>query len=155
MTIPKSDETVVPDLSAAAERLADSLVAAWNAADAAAWAAHFADDADFIHVLGGHGAGRTGIGAAHRRLFDTIYRGSRLSLGVEGIRHLEADLAIVRLYQTLDYRAPDGPTRLTGRPSLVAQRRGGAWQILFFQNTLESAALACHPFAPQALGGRA
>jgi uncharacterized protein (TIGR02246 family) len=155
MTVLKSDETVAPDLAAPADRLADSLAAAWNAADAAAWAAQFADDADFIHVLGGHGAGRADIEAAHRRLFETIYRGSQLRLRLEGVRHLAPDLAIVRFYQTLDYQAPGDPARLAGRPSLVAQRRGGAWQILFFQNTLESAAIAGHPFAPQASGDRA
>jgi uncharacterized protein (TIGR02246 family) len=142
-------------MPAGPERLATSLVAAWNAADAGAWAAHFAEDADFIHVLGGHGAGRTAIEAAHRKLFETIYRGSRLHLRLEGVRQLDPGLAIVRFHQTLDYRTADGPAHLAGRPSLVAARRGGCWQILFFQNTLESAAIAGHPFAPQAAEGQA
>lgn len=134
-------------------RLVERLQAAWNAGDAAGWAACFADDADFIHVLGGHGAGRSAIEAAHRRLFETIYRDSAVAFAVEGIRPVGA-AAVVRLYQTLRFTADGKDTTLTGRPSLVVAPAGRDARIVFFQNTLEQtpAALGAHPFAGKADG---
>ena len=49
-----------------------------------AWTALFAEDADFIHVLGGHFHGRVDIEHGHRTIFDTIYKGSRNNFKVEG-----------------------------------------------------------------------
>ena len=57
--------------------IVEKLEAAWNNSDSVAWTALFADDADFIHVLGGHFHGRTEIERGHRTIFDTIYKGSR------------------------------------------------------------------------------
>src|SRR5438309_11754190 len=54
------------------------LARAWNAGDGAAWAASFAEDAEFVDVLGRVQRGREVIGAEHQKLFDTIYRDSWL-----------------------------------------------------------------------------
>ena len=128
------------------------LEAAWNAGNAEEFAACFAVDADFIHVLGGHGSGAAAIGAAHARLFSTIYRGSRVEFAIEGIRRLGVDAAIVRLRQTLTYRAGGQEQVLRARPTLVAAAEAGCWRIVLFQNTIvaeaEPPALAGHPFAP-------
>ena len=61
------------------------LEGAWNAADGAAFAALFTDDADFIHILGGYYAGRAAIEAGHRMIFGTIYKGSTVRYSVEKI----------------------------------------------------------------------
>ncbi|CDX18167.1 hypothetical protein MPLB_1700046 [Mesorhizobium sp. ORS 3324] len=129
-------------------QLVARLQLAWNAGDAAAWAANFAEDADFIHVLGGHGAGREAIAAAHSRLFETIYRKSGLQLDIEGVRQLDSAV-VMRLRQNLRFHADGIEKMVTGRPSLVAVPRGEDLEIVFFQNTLEQtpAALAAHPFA--------
>ena len=66
--------------------IVEKLGAAWNRYDSVAWTALFADDADFIHVLGGHFHGRDAIEHGHRTIFDTIYKGSRNNFKVEGVR---------------------------------------------------------------------
>jgi uncharacterized protein (TIGR02246 family) len=71
------------------------LEAAWNAADSASFAALFADDADFIHILGGYYTGRAAIEAGHRMIFGTIYKGSTVRYSVEKIRFLRPDIALV------------------------------------------------------------
>ena len=60
--------------------IVEKLEAAWNSDDSVAWASLFAEDADFIHILGGHYHGRDGIERGHRIIFDTIYKGSRNEL---------------------------------------------------------------------------
>src|SRR5271169_7072497 len=77
------------------------LEAAWNAADSASFAALLADDADFIHILGGYYTGRAAIEAGHRMIFGTIYKGSTVRYSVEKIRFLRPDVAIVSLRQYL------------------------------------------------------
>lgn len=77
------------------QEVVEKLETAWNNYDSAAWAALFAEDADFIHILGGHFHGRNDIEQGHRMIFDTIYKGSRNSFTVEGTRFVRPDVAIV------------------------------------------------------------
>ncbi len=62
------------------------LEAAWNRKDSVAWAELFSEDADFIHILGGHFTGRDAIEQGHRKIFDTVYKGSTNKFEVEKIR---------------------------------------------------------------------
>jgi len=111
------------------------LEAAWNAADGAAFAAFFADDADFIHILGGYYTGRAAIEAGHRMIFGTIYKGSTVRYSVEKIKFLRPDLALVFLRQHLQF-AEDGVAReLDARPSIVAEKLHDGWRIVALQNT--------------------
>ena len=65
--------------------IAEKLEAAWNKGDIVAWTDLFADDADFVHLLGGHFAGRTAIESAHRTIVDTINKRQHQQVrGVEG-----------------------------------------------------------------------
>ena len=57
--------------------------AASNAGDGAAWAAPFAEDADFVDILGAHHQGCLAIETGHRHIFATIYKGSRVQYRVE------------------------------------------------------------------------
>ena len=68
---------------------------AWNNGDSVAWTAEFANDADFIHVLGGFFHGSRDIEHAHRTIFDTIYKGSNNHYEVEKVRLLRPDVAVV------------------------------------------------------------
>ena len=66
-------------------QIVEQLEAAWNSGDSVALAAPFAEDADFIHILGGHFKGRVSIEKGHRAIFDTIYKGSTTEVrGGEG-----------------------------------------------------------------------
>ena len=124
------DETLLHELVA-------KLEAAWNASDSMTWAAQFAEDADFIHVLGAHYRGRTDVERGHRVIFDTIYKGSRNNLQVERIRFVRPDVAIVFIHGNLLWYLNGAEQRIEARPTLVAEKSSdGRWQIVAFQNTL-------------------
>ena len=125
-----TDETLLRELVA-------KLEAAWNASDSITWAAQFAEDADFIHVLGGHFHGRTELERGHRTIFDTIYKGSRNSLKVENVRFVRPAVAIVFIYGNLLWYLNGAEQHIEARPTLVAEKTSdGHWQIVAFQNTL-------------------
>jgi len=111
------------------------LEAAWNAADGQSFAEAFADDADFIHILGGYYKGRAAIEAGHRMILGTIYKGSTVRYSVERIRFLRPDAAIVFLRQYLQFFEGGSPTELEARPTLITDKRDGKWQIVLLQNT--------------------
>jgi uncharacterized protein (TIGR02246 family) len=111
------------------------LEAAWNTADSASFAALFADDADFIHVLGGYYAGRAAIEAGHRMIFGTIYKGSSVRYSVEKIKFLRPDVAIIFLRQFLQFYEGGAPSELEARPTIVAEKVDGSWRIANMQNT--------------------
>ena len=125
-----TDETLLREL-------ATRLEAAWNASDSVAWAAQFADDADFIHVLGGHFSGRADVERGHRHIFDTIYKGSRNRFTVEKVRFVRPDVAIVFLRGNLTWYLNGAEQHIEARPTLIAEKLSdGQWQIVTFQNTL-------------------
>src|SRR5262252_5355693 len=79
----------------ALHEVVEKLKTAWNSGDSMAWASLFAEDADFIHILGGQFNGRTEIERGHRMIFDTIYKGSRDKFSVEEGPAAEPDVAIL------------------------------------------------------------
>jgi uncharacterized protein (TIGR02246 family) len=122
--------------------------AAWNAADGAAWSADFAEDADFVHILGDHHQGRAAIEAGHRHIFATIYKGSRVEYRLERVRFVRPDVAVAFVHARLWSRlavAVDDPRREAhigatmsesqARPTLVLAKARERWQIVAFQNT--------------------
>jgi len=111
------------------------LEAAWNAADGTAFAALFAEDADFIHILGGYYLGRAAIEAGHRMIFGTIYKGSTVRYSVEKIRLVRPDVAVIFLRQHLQFAEDGVASELDGRPTIVAEKVDGQWRIVALQNT--------------------
>ena len=118
-----------------AAALAARLESAWNAGDGAGFTAPFAEDADFVNVLGMHVRGRDAIAAGHEQIFRTVYAGSRVAYQVEGARLLRPDVALVHVQAGLD--VPGGPMagHHAARYSLVLTRDGGEWRIASFHNT--------------------
>ena len=119
----------------AVQRILDQLQAAWNSFDAQAWASQFADDATFIHIFGGQLDGRAAIEGAHRTIFDTIYKGSRLTIELRRIRFVRPDVAVVlaEMHLVLPQGAP--VPNFDTRPTLVVVKEQGTWQIVALQNT--------------------
>ncbi len=111
------------------------LEAAWNAADGQSFSESFAEDADFIHILGGYYTGRAAIEAGHRMIFGTIYKGSTVRYSVEKIRFVRPDVAMVYLRQYLQFLEGAAVSELEARPTIVAEKRDGKWQIVNLQNT--------------------
>jgi uncharacterized protein (TIGR02246 family) len=109
--------------------------AAWNAYDSVGIAALFAEDANFIHLYGGQLDGRTAIEAAHRVIFDTIYRGSRASLTLRSIRFVRPDVAVVFVRMQLKFTENNEPRQIETRPTLLVVKEQDTLQIVTFQNT--------------------
>jgi len=125
------DVSITEDAAALAARLES----AWNTADSAAFVAPFADDADFVNVLGMHAKGRDAIQAGHEGIFRSIYAGSIVRYAVEAARLLRPDVALVHVQAGLD--VPGGPMagHHLARYSMVLTRDGGEWRIASFHNT--------------------
>ena len=105
--------------------IVEQLEAAWNKGDSVGWTDLFAEDADFIHILGGHFNGQTAIERGHRAIFDTIYKGSTNKFEVEKIRFVGDNVAIVFVFATLKVVTPGLPPQINARPTLIAERRTG------------------------------
>ncbi|MEU4718065.1 SgcJ/EcaC family oxidoreductase [Nonomuraea dietziae] len=109
------------------------LAEAWNAGDAAAYAALFTEDADYISFDGTHSQGREAIESSHRWLFEGPLKGSTMSSmdGGAKVKPL-ADGAVLVISA--------GGTALAGRQrhsivSFTAIRTSGGWRFSSFQNT--------------------
>ena len=119
-----------------AQEVAARLERAWNGADAAAFGAAFAEDADFVDIRGDHHRGRGAIVGGHRAILGSIYAGSAIRYAVTGARPLADDVLLV--HTTGDLTVPAGPMAGAhrARQSYVLVRRGGGWEIAAFHNTL-------------------
>lgn len=105
----------------------------WNTKSGAAFAKPFAEDADYVVINGRMLKGREEIATGHQRIFDTVYKDTKLALTVKQIRFLRPDVAVVH---ASGHR--DGPTQeLTQGAVMTFIMTKGAqgWTIAAFQNT--------------------
>ncbi|MFC6881704.1 MULTISPECIES: SgcJ/EcaC family oxidoreductase [Actinomadura] len=105
---------------------------AWNAGDGQAWAANFAEDADFVDALGRHHHGREEIEASAQHVLDTIYQGSSITFRHTGSRTI-GDMMI--MHNTSLLHVPNGP--LAGDIHSTQTLVLDAEQIIAFQNTIQ------------------
>ncbi len=121
-----------------AEDLPAEIAAAWNAGDASQFAALFADDADFVNVVGLWWEKRRAIEKAHAYGFERIFANARMTVERVKTRRLAPTVCVVHFRWAMDGQtAPDGSPagRRQGIMSLVAERDAGAWLIVSAQNT--------------------
>ncbi len=111
------------------------LETAWNRYDSISFAAEFAEDANFIHIFGGQLDGRAAIEAAHRDIFETIYRGSNASFVLRGIRFLRPDVAVIFARTQVKFDDGNEAREIETRPTLIVVKEQGNWQIVVLQNT--------------------
>jgi uncharacterized protein (TIGR02246 family) len=109
---------------------------AWNSSNSQGFASVFAEDADFITVLGKHYNGRGPIDAGHRAIFDTIYKRSHNRYTIEGVRFIRPDVVVVFVCALLELA--DGRT-ISARPSMLLTKENGKWQVAMLQNTVVAA----------------
>lgn len=123
--------------------------AAWNASDSVAWAACMAEDVNFTSVLGDRYQGREIVERGHRHIFDTIYKDSRMTFTVEGVRFIRPDVALAFVHQQLISRLPPSAVASTARQmkisdamhetqaraTLMLAKNGGQWHVVAFHNT--------------------
>jgi uncharacterized protein (TIGR02246 family) len=121
--------------------IVSALTAAWTAKDAAAYAAAYAVDLQFINPLGAVISGREAFRAQHVFLFNGPFAGSTLTLVIRDIQFLTGTIAIVYLdtsltgYAFLPPGLPSSGGVQRNRSTWVVEKRGGEWQIVFQQYT--------------------
>ena len=108
---------------------------AWNTGDSEAFAAVFADDADFVAFEATHLQGRREIAAFHKEAFDTVVKGTRLQCWVKFIRFLSPGLAVMHSHAeiTLPGQAEFSPSR-DSMELFVVTKRNGSWQAQAMMN---------------------
>jgi len=108
---------------------------AWNAGDGIAFAAPFADDADFIAFEGTHLKGRQEIAAFHVDAFDTVVKGSHLEGQVQFVKFLNPELAVMHSHAeiTLGGQAEAAPSR-DSMELFVVTKHDGCWQATAMMN---------------------
>lgn len=121
-----------------AREIVGRLEQAWNAGDGDAWAAEFAEDADFITVRGEFFRTRTTIAEGHRHILTTFYKGSSNRIALIRARALRDD--VILAHSSAELTVPGGPMAGTHRAiqSLLIVRTDGAWRVASFHNTFTS-----------------
>jgi uncharacterized protein (TIGR02246 family) len=123
---------------AAARAVAVGLVADWNSHDMKSFAELFAEDADFVNVIGLWWRGRPEIQKEHETLHATRMRNSNLIAAEIAVRLLRPDVAVIHVrWQLTGDTGIDG-VRLPPRQgvlSFVTVRTGSKWLIASAQNT--------------------
>lgn len=113
------------------------MIEAWNQGDATAFAAPFAEDADFIAFEGTVLKGTEAIVEFHQPLFDTVLKGSRLINGaVSFVRVFDNQCAVVhsRLAVILPDEAAPSPSRDSMELYTVVNGPAG-WKVVAMQNS--------------------
>jgi uncharacterized protein (TIGR02246 family) len=111
---------------------------AWNAHDMAALARLFAEDADFVNVVGIWWRDRRAIEEAHAFAHRTFFHNSHLKIDDVTVKRLRPDLVTVHSTWTLcGQEEPDGSVGELRRGVLlfVASHEQGGWRIRAAQNT--------------------
>ena len=124
------------DATTVATALAKHLEQAWNRADGTAFGEVFAEDSDFVNILGEHHRGRAAIAAGHQAIFDTIYAGSTVRYTITQARALDDRVILGHVSATLT--VPSGPLagEINALLSLVVVRGGDEHRIAAFHNTV-------------------
>jgi uncharacterized protein (TIGR02246 family) len=117
--------------------LVDRLMAAWNHHDAHAFAAVFAEDADFTNVIGEGASGRENIEKLHAPMFSTLFKNSHLEYTDIKVRFIRPDISPVdvrwRMTGATDPAGNPWPNR-KGLINFVATKENGSWQVLVLHN---------------------
>jgi len=111
---------------------------AWNSADADALAALFAEDAEFVNVVGLWWHDRENIRSAHAFGFTTIFPDSMITMGEPRVRHLGESAAVVHSrWHLVGQVSPSGEPAgaREGIFVFVLERCADGWITVAAQNT--------------------
>ena len=112
-----------------------AVLAAWNADDAEAFAAPFAEDGQVVGFDGSEITGRASIAEQMAAIFADHATGSYVGI-VRSVRPLGVDAAVLRAVSGV---VPGGESdlkpELNAIQSLVAERHDDGWQIILYHNT--------------------
>lgn len=79
--------------------------------------------------------GRTAIEAAHRHIFETIYKGRHANFVLRSTRFLRPDVAVVFARAQVKFKEGNEAREIETRPTLIVVKEQDKWQIVAFQNT--------------------
>lgn len=115
--------------------LFDRACRAWDDGDARAYGACFTADCDYVSYDGSWERGRDPMVAAHDKLFRGVLVGSRLVGGIDAIRPLTGDVALVHARgSVLVAWRRRLPQRRATRNTLVAVRGADGWRFAAAHN---------------------
>ena len=120
------------------EAVARAFFDRWNDQDAEGIAALFAEDADFVNVVGLWWRNRRAIRKAHDYGFRRIFQRAKVEITELSLRELTPDVHIVHTVSTLDGQTgTDGRTtaRRVAVITLVTRRAASGFEIVSCQNT--------------------
>lgn len=121
------------------ERLPEVFVEAWNARNAAALAAIFDEDAEFVNVTGRWWHDRATIEKVHAYGLRHIFPDSTLRLVQTKVKRLREDVAVVHARMRLSGQTPvegvEVPGERTTIFSFVVHRTPDGWHCASAQNT--------------------
>jgi uncharacterized protein (TIGR02246 family) len=130
-----SENVVSNEVEEAVRATYRAILTGWNAQDAAAFAAPFADDGEVIGFDGSRVVGRAQIEAEMAGIFADHPTGSYVGIA-RRVRQLGPHVAILHAVSGVvpagaDAINPD----LNAIQSLVAQRQADGWRVILYQNT--------------------
>jgi uncharacterized protein (TIGR02246 family) len=122
----------------AVRKVPQSFCDAWAKHDGHELAKIMADDVDFVTVATVYLHGRADFEKFHTRLLSGRFKDSTITPLETTARFLRPDMAVVHWSWKIEGdRNFDGTPRLPrfGMMTMVAQKRGGNWQVVVAQNT--------------------
>ena len=129
----KSQSTETPTNNAADEEairaILRQMIDAWNRGNGEAFAAPFAENADFVVFEGTRLKGRQEIASFSQRIFDTVMKGSRLEGEVKFVRFLSPQMALLHSVNRATLPGETEPS--PGHDSMqlyVVTKRDGEWR---------------------------
>lgn len=111
---------------------------AWNAHDASRLTPLFAENADFVNVMGMWQKSRNELVNAHAETFATIFRGSRMTFLETTVKFHKPDVAVA--HTTWHLEGQRGPTgeKLPDRKGILTAtvlKQDDGWEIVAIHNT--------------------
>jgi uncharacterized protein (TIGR02246 family) len=129
LSLSPADETAIQDLL---RQMSDG----WQRGDGTAFAAPFAEDADYIVATGDYLQGRRQIADMHQGVFDGIFKGTRLGGQLKSMRCIAPDVVLVQSAGGILFPGEfDDAVEPNGLVTLVVAKRDGTWSVVHFQNT--------------------
>lgn len=114
-------------------------VEAWMERDADMLASLFAEDAEFVNVVGLWWHNRADIKKAHAYGFDKIFSESDLALRKTSVKYVSDEIAVVHARMRLKNQTPKGevetPSLRQNMFSFVVQKKEDYWICVSAQNT--------------------
>jgi len=114
----------------------ERMVAAWDAGDAAAFAAEFTSDATYVIYVGLVYQGRAAIESGHIPVFQKWQKGTRMSMLVRSVRTIGEGTAVVLTEGGIGKRRI---TRVKVQTYTFVHEADGRWRCAAFQNTKKNA----------------